>query len=123
VITLSTLVADLGYHLVVDPNPSERPDGLGDVIAGAVARVCRDNVVACMADSFDHAFSVAHEIAEQRRGFVHGEETFCDQANILAGWLRRVTMERDAIAAGATRTHRRPNASVRNVSVDTEKKR
>jgi hypothetical protein len=90
VTTLRELVESEGYAFVVDPQPDMRPDGLGDAHAHARARVCRDGLIACRADSLDCAYSAAHEIAEHRFGFGHTESMWAEQANILARWLKVV---------------------------------
>lgn len=44
--------------------------------------------IALLADSWDHAYGASHEIAEHRYGFSHTAKMFCEQANLLARWLR-----------------------------------
>jgi hypothetical protein len=90
---LKGLVESEGYTFVLDPNPAQRPDGLGDSIQHATARVCAGNVLACTSDTFDCAYSAAHEIAEHQLGFNHSVEVFAFQAMLLSRWLKRVAAE------------------------------
>jgi hypothetical protein len=88
--TLYDAVHSEGYSLVTFPRPWEHPDALGSRVEGSQAQVCAHNRIACIGDSWDHAYSVAHEIAEHRNGFEHSARMFAEQANILARWCRRL---------------------------------
>lgn len=88
---LSEAVARSGWTLVVDSAPESHPDGLGSTIPKAFARALSGERVACLADSWDYAYAVSHEMAERDYGFKHSADTFAFQANILARWLRAVT--------------------------------
>lgn len=50
--------------------------------------ICAPHQIVCPNDSWDYAYSAAHEIAEHRNSFTHSVETFSEQANILARWLK-----------------------------------
>jgi hypothetical protein len=93
---LSDLVESEGWRFVVHPEPSEL-DVLGDPPEPCTADtlVCVDDdgpFIAAAADTLDLVYSAAHEIAEHRHGFVHSADMFCEQANILANWCRRIAV-------------------------------
>ena len=48
--------------------------------------------VALSADVWDNAYSAAHEIAEHRHGFRHSDLMFCEQSNLLAKWLKQLSI-------------------------------
>lgn len=89
--TLSDAVAAEGYHLVVDPQPWDRPDTIGnphepDLWPHCVL-LCDGNVLAATGDGWDHAYAAAHEIAEDRHGHVHSAEMWAEQAGLLGKWI------------------------------------
>jgi hypothetical protein len=89
---LSSAVRAEGYAFRVLKNPARVRGGLGTGLPYMQARVyetARGKLgIACKANSWDHAYSVSHEIAEHRWGFSHTADMFCEQANLLALWLR-----------------------------------
>jgi hypothetical protein len=87
---LSDAVRDEGYTLEVCAQPWHHAQRLGNPLKGAPAVVCEDGVIACLEDSWDHCYSVAHEIAEAAYGFEHSADMFCRQANILARWAKQL---------------------------------
>lgn len=90
---LSDAVRDEGAAFRVVKHPARVRGGLGKGSARMAARVyqrrCGGLGIACVGDSWDHAYSVSHELAEERCGFRHSELMFCEQANLLARWHRR----------------------------------
>lgn len=96
-LTLSDLVRSEGYDFLVDPEPWKREDVVGNPKNPQTfsALLCRDaygSFIRCVADNLDHAYDCSHEIAEARHGHGHHTaEMFCEQANILAGWVREVS--------------------------------
>jgi len=85
----------LGYHLVIDGAPALRPDAVGNPPDAEYreACVCRrvddgKSFIACKSDSWDFAYSVAHEIAESEVEHKHTADMYEMQCNILAKWCR-----------------------------------
>jgi hypothetical protein len=94
-VNLADLVRSEGYGFVVDPTPWLR----GDVLGSPVDPHCFDALacngpnglyVACRSLDWDWVYACSHEIAEARMGFKHTLETFEYQAQILAGWVRKL---------------------------------
>jgi hypothetical protein len=90
---LSDVVRELGYEFVIDAKPWERPDVCGNppqpeafeaLLCGGPGR----RYIACVSDSWDQAYNVSHEIAEDVMGHEHTPDMFALQANFLAGWLK-----------------------------------
>lgn len=86
--TLSTAVAAEGFTLIIDPKPGIRPDRIGDAGPAAFAQLCEGNVIACVSDSWDWAYAVAHEIAEARTTQSHGDEMWSEQCNLMSRWIK-----------------------------------
>jgi hypothetical protein len=90
---LSDAIRDEGVVFRILKHPARVKGGLGTGQAHMQARIYRRRDgglgLACLADSWDHAYSASHEIADQRHGFRHSDMTFCEQANLLARWHRR----------------------------------
>ncbi len=90
--TLRHACSMLGYTLIVRPAPSLLPQALGCPDAAAFAAACSgiagNRIIACVDDSWDYAYAVAHEIAEVENGLKHDERTFSHQCNILAVWCK-----------------------------------
>jgi hypothetical protein len=101
--TLSIVEAILheGYWPRIVKYPARVKNGLGKGFPYMQARVyelSRPKVlsngqrfyfgIAIKDNSWDHAYSVSHEIAEHRWNFKHSADMFCEQANLLARWLR-----------------------------------
>lgn len=91
--TLADAVRELGYGFVIDPEPWQRPDVCGDPPQPKAfeALLCGEpgnRYIACVSNSWDQAYNVSHEIAEDAMGHEHTSRMFCYQANLLADWLR-----------------------------------
>lgn len=69
-------------------DPDSAPGALGVQPLMASAQICEGGLVVVRADSWDHAYSVSHEIAEYAWNFEHTPQMFAEQANILAAWHR-----------------------------------
>ena len=87
-LTLKDAVEADGFQFVIDPTPFARSDVLGNPSPASSAVACEGNVLACIENSWDHAFACSHEMAEAFYGFKHCEGMWCYQANILARWHR-----------------------------------
>jgi hypothetical protein len=88
---LSDAVRAEGFAFRVLRRPNSVKGALGTGTPHQQARVYRCGSrlgIACKADSWEHCYSVSHEIAESRHGFRHTELMFCEQANLLARWHR-----------------------------------
>lgn len=85
-ISLFAAIRAMGWSPVQHSAPGRHPDGLGSTHWRATARVLSGGRIAVKSDSWEHAYSASHEIAESIHGFRHSAQMFCDQANILAAW-------------------------------------
>lgn len=86
---LAAFARSEGFELVPYHDPEQHPDALGERVPAARAQLLTGNRIAVPDFAIDHAYSVAHEIAEARCGHEHTVEVFSEQANILARWLKR----------------------------------
>lgn len=97
---LSDAVAQFGWKLEVHQNLSQLKNGLGEFSPGMTARACSNRVLAVKGDSWDYAYSASHEMAEATWGWVHSADMFCEQANIMAIWLRQLSSPRPFLPNG-----------------------
>jgi hypothetical protein len=89
---LSDAVCREGYEFTVRMSPWKVTGGLGSDQPGW-ARLYVNNEgtqygIACVADEWDYAYSVTHEIAEHRHGFQHTAEMFAEQCNLMQRFLK-----------------------------------
>lgn len=86
-----------GFLCKIMKHPARVKGGLGKGFPNMQARVYKNAKgqlgIAIMEDSWDYAYSASHEIAEWYHGFDHTADMFCNQANLLARWVRWVAME------------------------------
>jgi hypothetical protein len=100
---LSDAVRAEGYGLVVGPVEWCEENGFAPVSGELIPLgepngpviVCErttskrhEFVIIVPDDSWDYAYSAAHEIAEHRDGFEHSELMWSEQANLLARWCK-----------------------------------
>lgn len=89
---LSDAVKAEGYAFVIRKHPARVKGGLGTGVPYMAARVYRrkdgGRGIAAKADSWDHVYSVSHEIAESRWGFKHTADMAFEQASLLTKWLK-----------------------------------
>lgn len=94
---LSEAIRLQGFQCKIMKHPARVRGGLGKGFAHMQARCYRNGNgqlgMAIMGDSWDHAYSASHEIAEWEYGFNHSADMFCMQANILARWIRLIASE------------------------------
>jgi hypothetical protein len=88
--TLFDLAKKEGYTLVIDPNPQGRPDALGNTgwQRVASAQLCKGNIIAVTEDLPNATYCISHEIAHGKVGFNEEKQVLCEQASILAGWVK-----------------------------------
>lgn len=87
---LSEAVRREGYEFLVMKSPWKVEKGLGNSEPGwARVYVAGDRFgIACVADEWDYAYSVTHEIAEHLHDFRHSEEMFAHQCNLMQRFLK-----------------------------------
>jgi hypothetical protein len=86
--TLLDAIRRQGYEPVLCEDPEHHPDALGSPSPASQVALLTGMRVALASDSWDLAYAVAHEIAEDRYGLRHSAEMFGEQANILSCWIR-----------------------------------
>lgn len=50
-------------------------------------------VIVAPSDTWDHAYSAAHEIAEHRHGFKHTDSMWAEQCMILSRWCKMLARD------------------------------
>lgn len=91
--TLSDLVRLTGYELVICEDPRRHPDAIGIRGSSPFAQALSGNRVAVRSDDISWCYSVSHEIADAEHLFLHSNESWSRQAEILAGWCKRLAKE------------------------------
>lgn len=98
-LSLKDLIEQEGYKVEYYVDPQSHPDAVGNPgkCPSASAQLLTNWRIAIKyTDGWDAAYSAAHEICEDRNGFVHSEAMFSDQANLLARWIKKLAHSYEA---------------------------
>jgi hypothetical protein len=92
---LARLCKLYGYTLIIDPDPQDRPDALGDTFQDRIgkAQLCRNKQIAVQEDHPNATYCVSHELAHGLIGFCDEKAVLAEQANILACWAATLMKE------------------------------
>jgi hypothetical protein len=93
---LELVVVGEGWVIERADHPERHPDALGERVDRrfALCQACKGDVLAVKPGTeADAYYQAAHEIAETRYGFEHGEEMWIEQCNILARFCERIAIE------------------------------
>lgn len=98
--TLKQLIESEGYTVEYHPNPQNHVDAVGfpTQCPHIQCQLLTDKRIATSDFSWDAAYSASHEISEERFGFEHSADMFCEQANILARWIKKLAVSNEAFS-------------------------